>query len=86
MVVITPSQEQGIASAFGGMGSDTFFGTKAHQHISKFTLFLAVSFILLGVGINLKVANTKKSSGSILEGEGLPKVPTTNPVLPPPPK
>jgi protein translocase SecG subunit len=52
MVVITPSQEGGMAAAFGGMGSDSFFGTKAHQHISKFTVFLAVSFLVLAFCIN----------------------------------
>lgn len=52
MVVITPSQEGGIAAAFGGLGSDTFFGTKAHQHINKFTVFLAVAFLVLAVLIN----------------------------------
>ncbi len=57
MVVITPSQEGGIAAAFGGMGSDTFFGTKAHQHINKFTLFLAVSFLVLALGINMLTAS-----------------------------
>ncbi len=90
MVVITPSQEQGIASAFGGVGSDTFFGTKAHQHISKFTVFLAVSFLLLCVAINLKVMGVKKGSGSIMEGTGsgekTPPATTNPPLLPPPPK
>ena len=52
MVVITPSQEGGMAAAFGGMGSDSFFGTKAHQHINKFTVFLAVSFLVLAFCIN----------------------------------
>jgi protein translocase SecG subunit len=52
MVVITPSQEGGMAAAFGGMGSDSFFGTKAHQHINKFTVFLAVSFLVLAFWIN----------------------------------
>ena len=51
-VVITPSQEGGMAAAFGGMGSDSFFGTKAHQHINKFTVFLAVSFLVLAFWIN----------------------------------
>lgn len=51
MVVITPSNEGGMAAAFGGMGSDTFFGTKAHSHINKFTLFLAVGFMALALGI-----------------------------------
>lgn len=62
MVVITPSQEGGMAAAFGGMGSDTFFGTKAHQHISKFTVFLAVSFLLLAVFIN------RLNTGSAIQG------------------
>jgi len=53
MVVITPSNEGGMAAAFGGMGSDTFFGTKAHSHINRFTLFLAVAFLGLAIGINL---------------------------------
>src|SRR5262245_12663936 len=52
MVVITPSSEGGMAAAFGGMGSDSFFGTKAHQHINKFTVFLAVSFLILAFCIN----------------------------------
>ena len=52
IVVITPSSEGGMAAAFGGMGSDSFFGTKAHQHINKFMIFLAVGFIALAVFIN----------------------------------
>jgi preprotein translocase subunit SecG len=34
------------------MGSDSFFGTKAHQSINKFTVFLAVSFLVLAFWIN----------------------------------
>ena len=52
MVIITPSQEGGLASAFGGMGSDSFFGTKAGRHINRFTVFLAVTFIVLAMAIN----------------------------------
>ncbi|HXX92303.1 MAG TPA: preprotein translocase subunit SecG [Planctomycetota bacterium] len=52
IVVITPSSEGGMAAAFGGMGSDSFFGTKAHQHINKFMVFLAVAFLALAVFIN----------------------------------
>jgi len=52
IVVITPSSEGGMAAAFGGMGSDSFFGTKAHQHINKFMVFLASGFLLLAVIIN----------------------------------
>jgi protein translocase SecG subunit len=52
IVVITPSSEGGMAAAFGGMGSDSFFGTKAHQHINKFMVFLAIAFLGLAVFIN----------------------------------
>ena len=89
MVVITPSQEGGMAAAFGGMGSETFFGTRAHQHISKFTLFLAVSFLLLSIALN-KINSSKTDAvdpgtekpPSQLE-EDIKKLPGNN-ALPPP--
>ena len=52
MVVITPSNEGGMAAAFGGMGGDSFFGTRGQQHVNRFTVFLAVSFLGLAVLIN----------------------------------
>lgn len=52
MVIITPSGEGGLASAFGGMGGDSFFGTKAHRHVNRFTVFLAVAFLVLAICIN----------------------------------
>ena len=88
MVVITPSQSEGLASAFGGMGSDTFFGTKAHQHISKFTIFLAIAFLVLGIGINfaVKASPRKGGGGSIMEGaQPGTSTPAGTPVTPPTP-
>jgi preprotein translocase subunit SecG len=78
MVVITPSQSEGLAGAFGGMGSDTFFGTKAGQHINRFTVFLAVSFLLLAVLINVYATRSASSKGT-------PLVPPSNtaPAAPP---
>ena len=61
MVVITPSNEGGMAAAFGGMGGDTFFGSKANQHINRFTIFLAVSFLVLAMALNYLSAG--KASG-----------------------
>ena len=64
IVVITPSSEGGMAAAFGGMGSDSFFGTKAHQHINKFMVFLAVAFLVLAVALNyLNATSPRESSG-----------------------
>jgi len=90
MVVITPSSEGGMAAAFGGMGSETFFGTKAHQHINKFTVFLAVSFLLLAIVINrLNVSGHQaKGKGGNIEQRMKnlpPKAPTAPPGLPQPP-
>ena len=95
MVIITPSQEGGMAAAFGGMGSDSFFGTKAHQHINKFTVFLAVSFLVLAFCINWTNkggATTPSPSGkpSSETEEKMKNLPPSNkpgqPGLPPAPK
>ena len=65
IVVITPSSEGGMAAAFGGMGSDSFFGTKAHQHINKFMVFLAVAFLVLAVALNyLNATSPREATGS----------------------
>ncbi|HLY07917.1 MAG TPA: preprotein translocase subunit SecG [Planctomycetota bacterium] len=84
MVVITPSQEGGMAAAFGGMGSDSFFGTKAHQHINKFTVFLAVSFLVLAFCINW----TNKGGAAATGQVGKPTSETEEKMksLPPPTK
>ena len=95
MVVITPSSEGGMAAAFGGMGSDSFFGTKAHQHINKFTVFLAVSFLVLAFFINwtnkggvVGETGTKSSTTEekIKNLPQQPKNPQDLPPIPPPNK
>jgi preprotein translocase subunit SecG len=81
MVVITPSNEGGMAAAFGGMGSDSFFGTKAHKSINKFTVGLAVLFMVLAIFINkLNARQTQAAPGD--KGEIQKKVES----LPPDPK
>ena len=76
MVIITPSQEGGLASAFGGMGSDSFFGTKAGRHINRFTVFLAVSFMLLAMSINyLNLNSTRDEGGKHDPGPAAPTQP-----------
>lgn len=76
MVVITPSQSEGLAGAFGGMGSDTFFGTKAHAHINRFTVFLAVAFMVLAIGI-ARWSKPAEGGGSVVTPP-----PTTSPAPP----
>ena len=88
MVVITPSSEGGMAAAFGGMGSDSFFGTKAHQHINKFTVFLAVSFLVLAFCINWtnkEAAPVEGKTKSAIEEKmkNLPAQPKSGQDLPP---
>ena len=80
MVVITPSQSEGLAGAFGGMGSESFFGTKAHQHISKFTIGLATAFLILAIVIN--TANRRGEgvrAPSIMDGTAAPASPAPSP-------
>ncbi len=88
IVVITPSQEGGMAAAFGGMGSDSFFGTKAHQHINKFMVFLAVSFIGLAVVLNRMNSSAEPTAPGGQKSkvtEGAPPAQPAIPGLPPPP-
>jgi len=87
MVVITPSSEGGMAAAFGGMGSESFFGTKAHQHINKFTVFLAAAFLVLAVAINRVNTGRAVGGGTGLQKrmERLPAPPSGAPVPPLPP-
>ena len=89
MVVITPSSEGGMAAAFGGMGSETFFGTKAHQHINKFTVFLAVSFLVLAIAINKLHTGSNEGGGPSdpTEDELIERnQPATAPAIPTPPE
>jgi protein translocase SecG subunit len=85
IVVITPSQEGGMAAAFGGMGGDSFFGTKAHQHINKFMVFLAVSFLVLAVVLNRLNAGTNPAGSGAPKSkvtEGAPATPAGQPGIP----
>ena len=96
MVVITPSNEGGMAAAFGGMGGDTFFGSKANQHINRFTVFLAISFLVLAMALNYMASGTALTPGKgpvekRLEdakpaAPAIPGVPGGAPPTPAPPK
>jgi len=53
IILIQPAKGEGIASAFAGVGSESFFGTRAHQSMSRITIVLSVLVLALGIGINL---------------------------------
>jgi protein translocase SecG subunit len=57
LIAISPAQGEGLASAFSGVGSESFFGTRAQSKINWFTSGLAVFIILLAVAINYKNAH-----------------------------
>jgi preprotein translocase subunit SecG len=53
IILIQPSHGEGLASAFGGGGiGESFFGTKAGQHMNRFTVILAILFLLLAIILN----------------------------------
>lgn len=85
MVVITPAQGEGLASAFGGGGGESFFGTKAGAHVNRFTIFLATAFIVLSVAIGrVQAANKGAEKRSMLnkppaESPAASPAPTTPP-------
>ena len=83
MVVITPSNEGGMAAAFGGMGGDSFFGSKANQHVNRFTVFLAVSFLVLAMSLNYLSAG---KSGERDKGRIEKRMEDVKPPAPPAPE
>lgn len=53
IILIQPAKGEGIASAFAGVGSESFFGTRAHQSMSRITIVLSVLVLALGIMINM---------------------------------
>lgn len=56
IIIIQPSTGEGLASAFSGVGSESFFGTKLMSRVAKFTWFLATLVLLLAIYINYRVS------------------------------
>ena len=59
-ILVQPARGEGIAGAFSGIGTDTFFGTKVGQHMSKATVVLAVMILLLAFAINIMLTRKAK--------------------------
>src|ERR1700730_1042774 len=70
LVVLLQSGKSGdIAAAFGGMGSQTAFGTRtAATVLTKATTWAAVIFMVTSVTLSIYAAKRSHRIGSVLEG------------------
>ena len=70
LVVLLQSGQSGdIAAAFGGMGSQTAFGTRtAATVLTKATTWAAIIFMLTSITLSVLAARRSHRTGSVLEG------------------
>src|SRR5688500_908398 len=67
LILIQRGRGGGLAGAFGGLGGQSAFGTKAGDVFTKITIYVATFWILLCV---TSVKLLKDSSGSLASGLG----------------
>src|SRR5215469_14807559 len=69
VVLLQSGQSGDIAAAFGGMGSQTAFGTRtAATVLTKATTWAAIIFMLTSITLSIFATRRSASSGSVLEG------------------
>src|ERR1700759_110717 len=69
VVLLQSGQSGDIAAAFGGMGSQTAFGTRtAATMLTKATTWAAIIFMLTSITLSVFAARHSHSTGSVLEG------------------
>ncbi len=69
VVLLQSGQSGDIAAAFGGMGSQTAFGTRtAATMLTKATTWAAIIFMLTSITLSVFAARHSRSTGSVLEG------------------
>lgn len=78
IVLLQPSQGEGLGSAFGGGISESFFGTRAMTWLGRATIVLAMVFLVLAVVLNLMPRDT---SG---DDKGPASIMNTGPAVPAP--
>src|ERR1041384_3779866 len=72
VVLLQSGQSGDIAAAFGGMGSQTAFGTRtAATMLTKATTWAAVIFMFTSISLSIYAAKRSHRLGSVLEG-GVP--------------
>lgn len=69
VVLLQSGQSGDIAAAFGGMGSQTAFGTRtAATVLTKATTWAAIIFMLTSITLSVFAARRAHRTGSVLEG------------------
>ena len=81
LVLIQKGRGGGLASAFGGAGGNTAFGSKTGDVLTWATSIVFGIFLLLGIALNL-LANARHNAAVAAAGGGTPVV--TEPAKPGP--
>ena len=74
LVLIQRGRGGGLAGAFGGMGGQSAFGTRAGDMFTRITIVLAVVWVLLAGGLGMmmrrdaEAAKTGKDKGGFVQG------------------
>jgi preprotein translocase subunit SecG len=69
VVLLQSGKSADIAAAFGGMGSQTAFGTRtAATVLTKATTWAAIIFMLTSITLSIFATRRSASSGSVLSG------------------
>ena len=85
VVLLQSGQSGDIAAAFGGMGSQTAFGTRtAATVLSKATTYAAIIFMLTSMALTVFAARRSHATGSIFSGSSSAPPAKTAPAQPKP--
>ncbi len=85
VVLLQSGQSGDVAAAFGGMGSQTAFGTRtAATVLTKATTWAAILFMVTSITLSIFAARRSHSSGSVLEGTRSAPVKALPPAQTPP--
>jgi len=69
VVLLQSGQSGDIAAAFGGMGSQTAFGTRtAATMLTKATTWAAIIFMLTSITLSVFATRHARSNGSVFSG------------------
>ncbi len=69
LILLQRGRGGGLAGAFGGMGSQSAFGTKAGDTFTRITVVVAIIWVILAGGLGMAM---RKVQGGRSQGSGLP--------------